>query len=318
MLLRKAICVLQNGLDERQPKINQLTHLSESPVISVVDRTADVEIAARELVAARFSFGGRSPYAPDVVLVNEFRKKDFLQAVVSECVKLGSGVEMNGNTKSKTTSSTIVTEQLNVFKKLDPDLRTIIQEPKFAVVDITSREAALQQKLTAPILAVHGIKSLDDAIDLIGSASSRPCLAAHLFGSPAAGKYLSQFIDANASFINHIPREILIGPAFPVGHPVNPAERYPLYLFTIPHPTYINPSSSTEELSRALSSSNNPVAQKLLTDALKPLVEMKRHPGGSLGFFEAGFLMNAGLILVSTLTVSITGGLWLWRHARPV
>lgn len=37
-------------------------------------------MAARTIIAARFGFGGTSPYAPDLVLVNEFVKKDFFEA----------------------------------------------------------------------------------------------------------------------------------------------------------------------------------------------------------------------------------------------
>ncbi|KAF2170594.1 hypothetical protein M409DRAFT_19411 [Zasmidium cellare ATCC 36951] len=317
-LLSNAVCVLQNGVQNEQPRMNQLTHFEQAHVVAVVDRTADVQTAARELVAARFSFRGSSPYAPDVVLVNEFRKKDFLQAVIGECINLGSGVEMNGQIKGKTPSSNLVNERLSSLEKLDPELRTIIQEAKFAVVDVTSRDPLLQQRMTAPILAVHAVKSLDDAIDLIGSRSEKPSLAAYHFGSPAAGKYLSQFVNANISAINHIPRELLVGPAFPIGQPVDLTDRYPLDLFTVPRPAYINSLKTAEELSKALIGSNNPTAQKLLADATKPLVELKRHPGGSMGFFEVGFLMNAGIILASTLTVSATGLVWWWRYTRPI
>lgn len=45
-----------------------------------MDRTADVQAAARAITNARFSFGGTSPYAPDLVLVNEFVKQDFFEA----------------------------------------------------------------------------------------------------------------------------------------------------------------------------------------------------------------------------------------------
>lgn len=48
--------------------------------MAVVDRTADVDLAARAIAAARFGFGGTSPYAPDLVLVNEFVKRDFFEA----------------------------------------------------------------------------------------------------------------------------------------------------------------------------------------------------------------------------------------------
>lgn len=54
--------------------------------VAIVDRTADVEQAATAICAARFCFQGGSPYAPDVVLVNEWVREDF----VSACLKLAS------------------------------------------------------------------------------------------------------------------------------------------------------------------------------------------------------------------------------------
>lgn len=66
-------------------RLRQDTDTAERPgtaVVAVVDRTADIVRAADALVAARFGFGGRSPYAPDVVLVNEFVREPFLSALV--------------------------------------------------------------------------------------------------------------------------------------------------------------------------------------------------------------------------------------------
>lgn len=40
--------------------------------VAIVDRTADVNKAAREIFHANTFFLGRGPYAPDLILVNEF------------------------------------------------------------------------------------------------------------------------------------------------------------------------------------------------------------------------------------------------------
>jgi len=73
--------------NDQVPTANQLISPSTARVIALVDRTADIEIAASALVSARFSFGGRSPYAPDLVLVNEFVMDDFSNAVVEKAAK---------------------------------------------------------------------------------------------------------------------------------------------------------------------------------------------------------------------------------------
>lgn len=47
--------------------------------IAVVDRTANIAIAARAIVASKRRFRGTSPYGVDLVVVNEWIKDDFLQ-----------------------------------------------------------------------------------------------------------------------------------------------------------------------------------------------------------------------------------------------
>jgi len=66
--------------DELRPK-------PSARVAAIVDRTANVGDAALTIGSSRVAYGGRSPYAPDIVLVNEFVADDFLfhlvQAVTS-------------------------------------------------------------------------------------------------------------------------------------------------------------------------------------------------------------------------------------------
>lgn len=60
--------------------------------VAVVDRMSDINQAAQALVHARFAYKGRSAYAPDLVLVNEFVMKDFLQAAVRYSLSIGEGL----------------------------------------------------------------------------------------------------------------------------------------------------------------------------------------------------------------------------------
>lgn len=59
---------------------------SELRVVAIVERDADLKAAAKSLVAARFALRGKSPYAPDVVLVNEWARELFLGAILQEVV----------------------------------------------------------------------------------------------------------------------------------------------------------------------------------------------------------------------------------------
>jgi acyl-CoA reductase-like NAD-dependent aldehyde dehydrogenase len=83
---------------ELQPSLatsfSPLISPSRSRVVAVVDRTADLAKAAAALVTARLSFGGNSPYAPDVILVNEYVKKAFLVAVMEELIKFTANLEV--------------------------------------------------------------------------------------------------------------------------------------------------------------------------------------------------------------------------------
>jgi hypothetical protein len=85
--LSSCIQVFGTQINDQVPTANQLISPSTARVIALVDRTADIESAASALVSARFSFGGRSPYAPDLVLVNEFVMNDFSNAVVQKAAR---------------------------------------------------------------------------------------------------------------------------------------------------------------------------------------------------------------------------------------
>lgn len=79
-VLDSAVLVNQTSHAGSVTFTNQLLSSSSCRAVAVVDRTADIELAAKAITTARFSFGGTSPYAPDLVLVNEYVKKEFFEA----------------------------------------------------------------------------------------------------------------------------------------------------------------------------------------------------------------------------------------------
>lgn len=91
------IQVIQTGDVADSEALKALVSPSKSLVVAIVDRTADLETAARILIDARMRFGGNSTYAPDVILVNEFAKQDFLKAAVRHSIQYMA--EKNGNQK---------------------------------------------------------------------------------------------------------------------------------------------------------------------------------------------------------------------------
>jgi hypothetical protein len=66
---------------------NILISPSTSRAIAIVDRSSNLGSAASALVTARFRFGGHSPYAPDIVLVNEFVIDEVTNLVVQHAAK---------------------------------------------------------------------------------------------------------------------------------------------------------------------------------------------------------------------------------------
>ena len=74
----------ETGLAQ-QPAV--LLSPSKALAVAVVDRTANLEEAAKTLTTARMTFNGKSPYAPDLILVNEFVKREFLQAVIRHSIQ---------------------------------------------------------------------------------------------------------------------------------------------------------------------------------------------------------------------------------------
>ncbi|KAM0690168.1 hypothetical protein Q7P36_008935 [Cladosporium allicinum] len=309
-ILNSALTIDQNS-SERWPKANVLASPSRSRVFGIVDRTADLKLAARELVAARFAFGGSSPYAPDLVLVNEFVKQEFLQAVGEETRRLGDGKQQGEKRKG----SGKVSEKIEKFRKGDSKVEVVLEEAGVVVLDLHARRLEmLEVKTEAPVLAVHAVKSLDDAIDFVGSAEGGPALAAYHFGNASVGKYLAQFVDARVSFVNHISRDLLVGPARPVTQVVDASATYTVEMFSLARPAFITASTSSSEIAAAMSSATG--SRKLLESALSPLKAMKRKPGGGVGFFEQGLLINVGMILTVTISVTAAGTIWLVKNGR--
>ncbi|GAM87652.1 hypothetical protein ANO11243_056790 [Dothideomycetidae sp. 11243] len=261
---------------------------SDSRAVAIVDRDADFDAAALTLANARFAHGGRSPHAPDIVLVNEFVKDRLLQALV----RVGIGAAERPSATKKGLDSTVTSLQRS------HGARIVAQGDSTAILDLPAGGAALPTaKVGEPVLVVRSVTSLDDAIDKL-TTSSGPFLylAGYFFGTPATGKYLSQFIPSQVSFINHIPPEILVGPAFPYGHAVDPHDRYPAALFTVPSPAFVGPPVEHGQLLEptavgAPSDIRDAAAQAFFSAALTPLAVAKRQKqlNAGFGYFEQAF-----------------------------
>lgn len=295
----------------RHPSTSQLAS-SHSYVLAVVDRTADLERAAKHLVTARFAFGGTSPYAPDLVLVNEFVMKRFCDLVLKYAIPY------------LTDTSTSIKRSLEV-KDYIPEHwtpRILTQGNTGAIIQLTAKSPRNiplpeKQRQHPPVFAITAITSLDNAIDLIAHATSlQPCLAAYHFGAPSHAQYLSQFIDAEVSFINHIPQRLLLGPAAPSFQPFDLLTRYTPYHFTKPCPAYCSSSTHTtvqektesrDFLSGNITSLSKKDQAVLLASAAAEIKERKRPESIAIGFFEQGIFIGLGVYGVPLLACVSAG-----------
>lgn len=100
-VLEKAVLVDQTDDGGPVSLTRHLVSSSQARVVAVVDRSADVEAAAKAITTARFSFGGASPYAPDLVLVNEFVKAPFYEACSRYATRVFAGNVPSGEAREE-------------------------------------------------------------------------------------------------------------------------------------------------------------------------------------------------------------------------
>lgn len=145
--LEGCVRVHSQGSDSSLPSSSNLMSIPKSRVIAVVDRSADIDTAVERIVRARAGFGGKSPYAPDVVLVNEFRMKEFTSAAVSNFTKyLSASVAANGSTYgSHKPRRGDGDEPLSKEERAEPGTTVVLTGDNGTIVTVTQRYANLSR-----------------------------------------------------------------------------------------------------------------------------------------------------------------------------
>ncbi|OOQ86815.1 aldehyde dehydrogenase PutA [Penicillium brasilianum] len=304
--LDKALLVVQTGADGSHGLISP----ADSRSVAIVDRTARVAEAAQSLVAARFALGGRSPYSPDVVLVNEFAMKPFVEAVIQHASKYLAGE--NGEARQVSTSPRRPGVLDSIHK--DRTARVLVSGSNWGVVEVQDRNSPLlKKKIDEKVLLVHPVTSLDDAIDV---SFNENLAAVYAFAAPASAKYLTQFIDADISWVNHVPSHMLIGPALPRNTPYSPQTRYATSQFQKPRTQLIIPSATANATQIILGNENTVRSDALWREALAPLPSTKQRPGFKIGFFEQGIITGVSLTLISLVATVSTLGYYTWTFVK--
>ncbi|KAF4980027.1 hypothetical protein FZEAL_3889 [Fusarium zealandicum] len=297
--------VLQNGSDG--PSLRDcFTSDPKAPVAAFVERDADVEATAKALIGARFGLQGKSPYAPDIVFVNEWIKKDMLRALVQQSTDF-----MIDATSLQNRGKMVRSELLKEVER-EGQTSVIFSGSSGVIMDVGSRH-----KVTESCLVVHSVSSMDDAIDVSKRLGS--LAAAYVFTTPAMAKYLCQFIDTAVAFVNQIPIKLMYSPIAPENHPpvLDSHGLYHQDLFSRPKPKYLATTTLSEKLSRFAGSSSSHQLEALDQEATKKLQEIvRRKKAGGMGFFNQGIV--TGLVLVLTAFASGTGilGYYAVRYWR--
>lgn len=136
--LKSCLQVIQDGSNDESARQNQLVSTSNAITAAIVDRTADLDEAAKSLVNARVAFNGKSPYAPDVIFVNEFTKKDLLQALLKHSISFDEVVEREKSPSRKKSRETGIKEVVSSIQN-DGNARVVAQESNRAILDLTKR-----------------------------------------------------------------------------------------------------------------------------------------------------------------------------------
>lgn len=96
----------------------------------LVDRTADLEQAAKEIFLSRTFFSGKGPYAPSCILVNEFVEQDLvilLQKQISKCQGNKTIAEMNAISPGFHSAQENSSEVSSQDRLIDTEILTLVK-----------------------------------------------------------------------------------------------------------------------------------------------------------------------------------------------
>ncbi|EXA34301.1 hypothetical protein FOQG_14459 [Fusarium oxysporum f. sp. raphani 54005] len=306
VLLSQCFVIEQTNLDQGGGDLAPLLPYT----IAVVDRTADIQQAAQALCTARFSFKGKSPYAPDLVLVNEWVMQVFLQACVRELGGDPNNLKSAG-ALPKPGSDFTGTGETSIFRIGESEV----------IYDASRRK--LERAAGGPLrlIASTGLISTITEASQYGTL-----LAGYYFGDSKTCKFLHQSLDSKIAFINNIPLSILVGPIRPETElsPIQIDTCYDLMIMSKPKPVFVFKSNDSNLLSlnardfclRELKRSKTQRLQSLEQLAMQPLRAIQQHSGSGSGFFDQGIMTGLIAFVLPTVVVLgwavFRGGKYLW------
>lgn len=103
--------------------------------VAIVDRTANVDQAAQEILKSRIAFSGRSPYAPSYILVNEFVETEFLDKLRRYASRQYRSSIKKVDSSDKTHTAQCVTKE-DIPALAD---EIVLEAPGFQLIKISNR-----------------------------------------------------------------------------------------------------------------------------------------------------------------------------------
>lgn len=285
-------------------KSNEIISNLQTRTLAIVDRTADIEAAAKVIVTARFSFQGTSPYAPDVVIVNDFIKKQFFEAVTKFASQIFAERRVG---KGPVGAARIMNEEVRKSVK-DAEAKGQVSSfgsSDFKILDISDRASPLTKlKISGYYLPIVQCTSITDAV--FNQDTKSNFLAGYFFASPSAAKFCSQHLNCSITFVNQIPAQLLVGPASPTSLPPSIHPRYTTEMFSTLRPQYIAISpQSVLPISQILYVNSKISTKEVRKLAVTPLKPTGQGKGEAIGFFEQGIITGAtilfGIVVPTTI-----------------
>ncbi|KEF62411.1 uncharacterized protein A1O9_00383 [Exophiala aquamarina CBS 119918] len=283
--------------------------------VAVIDRTANLELATKEILCSRTFFSSGGPYAPSCILVNEYVEDDFVRLFREQLSTVNGHVAIE---KRKDTN--VVNEMVPKRASETIPQELLLNANGFRVIKVLGRDyLQVHGSRRANVIHLLATSSQDDAIDALNKDDQNPLLALYVFAGPRVAKYLTQFVRSNVSFVNHIPANLLVGPAAPIDYPVSPIARYRRHMMETPSPKFVTRLSGELDL-QGLVREGLKMSQTLYNDSLQPLKPTGQPKEGDKNFFAQGMLTGFILLVLPLFTGVVVGTsyivLKLYRHWR--
>ncbi|KAJ9615475.1 hypothetical protein H2200_001550 [Cladophialophora chaetospira] len=289
-----------------------LSSQSTSHAIAIVDRTANVAVAAQALAASTLLFSGKGPYAPSCILVNEYVEAEFSRTFTDHASETAQSQTLLNGANGYTNTQ----KQEGVNGSVHKPLISSKENPFTRLNNREDLGAVIARKTGGPILLA--VSSLDDAIDVANSELTPRTRALYVFGDPKAAKYLAQFVQTDVSFVNHIPAGLLVGPPAPSGYPVSPTARYRREMMETPSPQFVKRNPVIPSVEK-LVESGTAIPAALLAASSRALRPTGQPREGDMNFFAQGLRASFVLYIYLPMTVAAAaiagyGGRYAYRH----